>query len=117
MLTTFWSLTSRAFNRVNTLRAFNRARERYGDEHPATYAAYARACMAWGAANRLRVSPEYAQRVANTREWTVAVMRTIEDGLSFGWDNRAMRKSRVRRSSKQSTIDEIMHRADARRVV
>lgn len=68
--------------RARTIDLLKRRRERFGDDHPATIAAYARADIAWQGRNKL---PE----IDNEKVFEVAKLRAMG---YVGYMNRRVRK-------------------------
>lgn len=95
---------SPSVRRARTARELSRRVERFGQYHPATFAAYARAFVAWqGRIRPPRIEPE-ALTLPGTEDgvkrlqwlvkelpkaYTVAQLRAFGNS---GWDNRSMRR-------------------------
>lgn len=78
-----------SFRRFKTARAFRCALETHGPEHPATYAAFARAVVAW--TGRIR-APKSMDTVNPPAKLAVAYGRALHRADGFPVENRHDRK-------------------------
>lgn len=79
--------------RARTAHALRRARATYGDEHPATWAAYGRAIAVWGRNRIAALAPSFD---AVSRSAAIAIANTAGLRLrASGFDNRRMRARRA----------------------
>lgn len=77
--------------RTKTARDLRRARNRYGDDHKATWAAYGRAIAAWGNADRIR---SIAPVSADLELLLVASLAGVRASKRPGHSNRHSRRHR-----------------------
>ncbi len=84
---------NRSALRERTARNLRRARATYGDEHPATWAAYGRALAVWGAA---RIQP-LAPKSGDLSLSLIAATAHARICTRAGFSNRSARASRSAR--------------------
>jgi hypothetical protein len=91
--------------RIRADNALRFARRKFGDFHPATFAAYARAFVAWEGRVRPPSIEDAPNRAALAHAYTTAQLRAYGDA---GYDNRA------RRAARTDDLTAAMTRAGAR---
>lgn len=85
-------LVSPSTARSRTMRDLRRARVRYGDLHPATWAAYGRAITAWGSARLGMLAPPVN---SNIELALIAVVAASRASQQPGFSNRHRRARRI----------------------